>query len=200
MLEHLLAFAMLITLACILWSISSYSLRRAKRVTISHLEKFADQVNAVHSYSLLLDYDKANGVHRNHCFEYKLYERRGAWLCLTIFLKQTLDFYIRIARKSLRESIVKGKKVNLERGDLMPFIENTITIKTSDSKMAQKLLDLTTQAIVLRLFEEFKIAKMEINQDAMKINISDPEIGSEKYFNELLNIAIDLAEQVEARA
>lgn len=197
--EYLLAFAVLFTLACILWTISSYSLRRAKRNTISRLKKFAEHINAFHSYSLWLDYDKAKGEHRNHSFEYKLFERRGAWLSLTILLKGTLDFYIRIARKSLRESIIKGRKIDLERGDLLPYLEDTLVIKTSNSKIAKALLDSNTQAIVLHLFEDFKIAKMEINRGVLRIDISDPEIGGEKYFSTLLDIAIDFAEQAEKR-
>ncbi len=198
--EYFLAFALLFTLACILWTISSYSLRRAKRRTISHLKKFAEQINALHSYSLLLDYDKANGEHRKHSFEFKLYERRGAWLSLTIMLKKTIDFYLRIARKSLRESIIKGGKINLKRGDLSPFLESMLVVKTSDSKLAQTLLDPSVQAIVLRLFEVFKIAKIEINQGVLRIDISDPEISDEKYFNALLDAAVDFAEEAEARA
>jgi hypothetical protein len=200
MTEYLLAFAVLFTLACILWTSSCISLRRAKRRTISQLQNFAKQVNALYSYSLLLDYDKAKGVHRQRSFEYKLYERRGAWLSLAILLKKPIDFYLRIARKSLKESIIKGRKINLEKGDLLPFLEDTLVIKTSDSKTAQNLLDSNAQAIVLRLFEDFKIAKLEIDSEVLKINISDPEIAGEKYFSALLDVAIEFADAVETKA
>lgn len=194
---YLLAFTVLLILAAILWTISCYGLRRAKSRTISHLKRFAEQTNALHTFSIFLDYDCAKGELRNHGFEFKLYERMGAWLLLTVFLSKQADFYLRIARKSLRELIVKGKEVRLEGGDLLPFLETMIALKTNDAEKARMLLHPGVQAIVLRLFEDFKIARLELDGSEIRITISDAEITGEEYFKSMLELALDFAEEVE---
>ena len=193
---YILAFIVLIVLAAILWAVSCYGSRRAKSGTILHLKKFAEQVGAVHTCSTFLDYDKANGEYRNRSFELRLYEHRGAWLLLNIWLKQS-DYYLRIARKSIRESLVRGRKSEILNGCLPVFLESILDLKTSDSKKTQRLLDNDMQALVMRLFEEFKITRLEGGMGEIRVLISDPEITEELYFKSILDTTIEFADRIE---
>ncbi len=193
---YILAFAVLLVLAAILWAVSCYGSRRAKSGTILHLKKFAEQVGGVHTCSTFLDYDKAKGEYRNRGFELRLYEHRGAWLLLNIRLKQS-DYYLRIARKSIRESLVRGRKSEILNGCLPVFLESILDLKTSDPKKTQRLLDQDMHALLLRLFEEFKITRLEAGGSEMKVLISDPEITGELYFKSILDMAMEFADRVE---
>lgn len=196
---YILAFAVLLVLGAVLWTISCYGSRRAKSGTISHFKKFAEQCDLQYSCSTILDYDRVKGVNRNRSFEFKLYELRGAWLLLRVLLSKQSDFYLRIARKSIRETVFKGRETGLETGCLSDLLESMLALKTDDPKKTQMLLDSDTQSIALKFFEELKIARLEIDKGELRVTISDPEITGEGYFISILEITMDFADRVEKK-